>query len=188
MPVRGRYDADLVLSGCITVLNALLNYFVDLCLLRAAPQDAPGSSALLGVALVVNVLVGLLLIVTARPAPLPALVESLLEVLLMLAVLRAALSLTGRLGRFLQSATAILGSSALLGLASLPLVGWTSGADSGVAELSGLLLLLLVVWSLVVLGHILRHTFNLSLGRGVLLGVLYTFVSYGLIITLFPLD
>ncbi len=168
-------------------MNALLNYFVDLCLLRATPQDVPDSTALLGTAVLVNVLVGLLLIVTARSGPLTALAESLVDVGMMLAVLRGALALTGHPARFHQSATAILGSSALLGLVSLPLLGWSSGGESDGAQLSGLLLLVLVIWNLVVLGHILRHTFNLSLRQGILAGVIYTFASYAVIGTLFPL-
>ncbi len=169
-------------------MNALLNYFVDLCLLRAAPQDVPESSALFGATVVANVLVSLMLIVTARLGPMVALAESLVDVGLMLIVLRSALVLTGRQARFHQSATAILGSSTLMGLASLPLLGWSGVAESGSAALSGLLLLALVAWSLVVLGHILHHTFNLPLRRGILVGVIYTFASYAFIGALFPLN
>ncbi len=169
-------------------MRALLNFFVDICLLRAKPQDLAASTAVLGLVAVLNVLVGFLLIVTARRQVLLALGESLLEVLLMLGVLNLALKLTDRAERFYQTASAILGSSALLGLVSLPLLGWSGAGESSPAEFSALFLLLLVVWSLVVLGHILRHAFDVTLGQGVLLGVVYTFCSYAVVVFLFPIS
>jgi hypothetical protein len=169
-------------------LKVLINYFVDLCLLRAAPQELPASSAVFQLALVANVLVGLLLIAGARMGPLLSLMESLLEVGLMLAVLRAGLYWRRLLPRFQQTATAIMGSSALLGLVALPMLSLTNSGDGDAATFSGLLLVLLLLWSVVVLGHIVRHAFNLALGQGILVGVLYTLASYAVIGTLFPLD
>lgn len=166
---------------------ALLNYFVDLCLLRAKPQDLPESNVIFGLSLAANVLVGLML-VPEQFSGLRGLAQSLAEALLLLGVLRAALSVTGRGGRFLQSASAILGSSALLAVVTLPLLNWAGSSDTGVAEFAGLFLLGMIVWSLLVLGHILRHSFDLSLGRGVLFGVIYTFASYSIIVFLFPLN
>lgn len=167
-------------------MNRLLNYFVDLCLLRAAPQDLPASSVLLRLALLANVLVGTLVVVGSRMGPLLALGESLFEVLLLLLVLHAALRWQARLARFPQTVTAILGSGALISLLVLPLLGF--GAEQGeLAELGGLLLLVLVVWSAVVLGHILRHAFDLPFSQAVTIGILYTLMSYILVGAVFPM-
>jgi hypothetical protein len=169
----------VVLNGQEARLNALLNYFVNLCLLRAAPQELPASEALLGIVFAVNLAVSTLLMLGSELTAGLALLESLVELGLMLAVLRTALSLVGHPGRFQQAATAIMGSSALMALLALPLIG------SGGAGPAGLLLLALVIWSVIVLGHIVRHTFDLALGQGVVISLLYTIGSYTLISSLF---
>jgi hypothetical protein len=167
-------------------LNALFNYFVNLCLLRAAPQDLPSSSPLLGVVFVINALIGTLLMATTELGPGLALVESLFELALMLGVLRTALFLRGHPARFNQGATAVMGSSILMSLLALPLLagGVASGGENG----GGVMLLLgLVVWSVVILGHILRHTFDLTPGQGVAVAALYSFASYQLTTSLFSI-
>lgn len=184
LPGRRRYDLSfnaVFTPGQGNVLKALLNYFVDLCLLRAAPQALPVSDALFALTFTANVLAGALLAVGVASGFGLSLIESLVEVVLALAVLRMALSLRGLSARFNQTASAMLGSSALLSLLALLLL--TLGAGSGGESVSpaDLALVILVVWSIVVLGHILRHAFELTLGQGVVVAFLYTFASYLLI-------
>ena len=154
-------------------MNALFTYFVNLCLLRATPQQLPDSRALFGVVLVFNALVGTMLMSTTELGLGLSLAESLFELLLLLGALRIALQLYGHPGRFGQSATAIMGGSALMSLLALPLL-----AGGKVEEGAVMLLLGLMVWSVVVMGHILRHTFDLSMGQGVAIAALYSFASY----------
>jgi hypothetical protein len=171
-------------------VNALINYFVDLCLLRATPQKLPASSALLKMSFAANLLVGALLVVGEQMGPFLAVAESLFELLLMLLVLQGGLRLSGHPERFVQTATAIMGSGALLGLIVLPLLGAGGAAqeDGSGGGLIGLLVLLLVIWSMLVLGHILRHAFDLKLAQGTVLGLLYTVLSYSLISSIFSLS
>ncbi|RDH85426.1 MAG: hypothetical protein DIZ78_10795 [endosymbiont of Escarpia spicata] len=161
-------------------MKALLNFFVDLCLLRAAPQDLPASGVILAGTFLLNILVSLLMIVDARHGPGLALIESLFETFLMLTVLYLALRTRRLRGRFQQSATALMGSGLLLGLLALPLVAWSHRSESTEAGL------LLIIWSIVVLGHIIRHTFGLTLNIGVALGVLYTMLAWSMVARLFP--
>jgi hypothetical protein len=165
-------------------LNALFTYFVNLCLLRATPQQLPGSNALFGLLFVINALVGTVMMAISGLELIPALTVSLFELVFMLGVLRVALMLYGHPGRYGQSASAIMGSSALVNLMALPLVGIGGQADEGGA----MLLLGLIVWSVVVLGHILRHTFDMTPGQGFAVAALYWFVSYFLIVSLFPIN
>jgi hypothetical protein len=170
-------------------LNVLLNYFVDLCLLRAAPQDLPASPVLLALALIANLLVGTLLAVRSSLGLVLSATASLVEIVLMLAVLRLALNWRGRGARFQQTATAVMGSSTLISLLVLPLLGLgNASTGSDLATLAVLLRVALVIWSLVVLGHILRHAFDIALGLGIAIGVLYTVGSYMVLRPLFPVD
>lgn len=165
-------------------LKLLLNFFVDLCLLRAAPQDLPGSSFLLVVTAVLNLVVGMAMIADARIGVLIAFLEGLFEVLLMLAALYFGLKFHGSLARFQQAATALMGSGFLLGLLALPMVAWSHHSESSEA---GLLLLGLIIWSMVVMGHILRHVFDTRFNLGLGIAVLYTLVSWNLSFMLFPI-
>jgi len=164
-------------------LKALLNTAVELCLLRLGPQQLPASPILLQVSLILNVLVGVLVMMAAKEGLAEAVAESLFEVALMLGVLYMGLKSYDKLRRFNQTASALLISGLLLGLLSLPLVSWNHRSQS--AE-SSLLLLLLIFWSILVLGHILRHAFSVPLNVGIAIGVAYTLFSWNLLALLFP--
>jgi hypothetical protein len=164
-------------------LKALLNTAVDLCLLRLGPQHLPASPILLLVCLLLNLLVGVLMVTEVNMGLAEALAESLFEIAFMLVALYLALRIYKKLPRFNQAATALMLSGLLLGLFSLPLVSWNQRSQS---VLSGMLLLLLIFWSIVVMGHILRHTFNIPLNVGIAVGVFYTLLSLNLTILLFP--
>lgn len=168
-------------------MNRLLAYFLDLCLLRAAPQDLPASILGLGLTFAGNLAVTLLLITSAEVDAGTALGQGLLDTALMLATLYLVLSALGRLGRFLQTSTALLGSSALIGLLTIPLVDLGSGPAESIGTLVGVWMLLVVVgWSLLVAGHILRHAFELRLAQGVLIAGLFNLLSYMLVNAVFP--
>ncbi|MEN8178206.1 MAG: hypothetical protein ABFS39_06240 [Pseudomonadota bacterium] len=164
-------------------MKPLLNFFVDLCLLRAVPQDLTGSSFLLIATAALNLVVGVVMIADARIGVMTALMESLFDLMLMLSVLYVGLRLHGNLARFQQAATALMGSGFLLGLLALPLVAWSHHSESSEA---GLLLLALIIWSMVVMGHILRHTFDTRFSLGLGMAMLYTLVSWNLTFMLFP--
>lgn len=81
------------------------------------------------------------------------------------ALLFAALQVRGHPARWLQSYTALLGAGALFGLISLAYRGLASLFGAG--WLAELLDLSLFVWSLAVMGHILRHALEIPLAMGV---------------------
>jgi hypothetical protein len=168
-------------------MGALIQFFVQLCLLRRAPQDLPGSSALLGLILVVDLVVAFLVGLTAGLTPPVALGQGVVDALFTLVLLYLALRLLDRGPRFLQLATALLGTGSLLGLLALAPLGLLAGVEAGgEASLAGLPLLFLLFWGLLVSGHILRHGFDLRLGQGVLIAVAYNLLGSALVSGLFP--
>lgn len=167
-------------------MQALIQFFFELCLLRKAPQDLSASFALLGMTLVAEVLTGMIQANTMGQSLGLGLLQSLVSVALMLTPLYGALRLLDRLPRFQQTATALLGSGALLGfIAVVPMIlmPHTDGkpASGGVA----MLLLAVMAWSVLVTGHILRHTFEIRLGQGVFVAVAYYFFAISLMSELF---
>ncbi len=167
-------------------MNALLKYFVDLCLLRAAPQDLPVSQTLLNLTIVANLLTSLMLSLSMQMETAPTILQGALEIVLLLGLLWLVLNLTGRSERFVQSAAAAMGSSALLGIVALPVVSLAGSSEEGLALVAGLSMLGLVIWSILVLGHIMRHALEIRLGQGVMVALAYTFTSYSLMGLLFP--
>ena len=166
---------------------ALLNYFWDLCLLRAKPQDAPASYMLLLLTLLANLMAGALVLGDAFNGPLSAFTVALADNLLLMGFLWLLLSWRAWTCRFLQVATALLGSGVLMTLISFPLQLALNNApqQSAVAVWAGLSLLLLLVWIHLVMGHILRHALEVVFAGGILLALLFNFVSTLLVQGLF---
>ncbi|MES9992072.1 MAG: hypothetical protein ABW098_08970 [Candidatus Thiodiazotropha sp.] len=164
-------------------MKALLNSAVDLCLLRSAPQDLPASIHLFWLLLILNLLVGTLIVLDAQFGLFRALVENLFALTLMLGLLAAILTISGRLSRFKQTAIAMLLSGLLLSLLALPLVAWRHRSESAESEL---LLLVIFIWSILVLGHIIRHAFEISFNLAIAIGLLYNILAWSIMSQLFP--
>lgn len=163
-----------------SALLAIINFFIELALLRRAPQDVPPSQALLLVVVFTAIGSGLLLALTAGVGFASGVLQSLLDLGLMLAALWVVLRLVERRERFLQTATALVGVDTLITLMALLPVGLARPADaeSGLLALAGLLFLLLVAWSVLATGNILRHAFGLTLVQGAAIAIGFDLVSF----------
>ena len=168
-------------------MSTLIRFFVELCLLRRGPQALPGHGALLGLVLAVHLVTAVLVGLAAGLTVPVAVGQGLADALLILGLLLLALRDTDRRPRFLQLATALFGAGVLLGLFALAPLSLVAGAEArGEASLAGLPLLVLLFWSLLVTGHILRQGFDLRLGQGVLIAVAYNLLASALVNSLFP--
>ncbi len=167
-------------------MKRFFGIWIDLCLLRANPQDLPASDFLLGLTMLAYLAVNVSLSLLSWALP-RALAVSLADLLVLSAFAWTALQWRRKPARFRQTLTALTGTGTVLGLLALPMVAGLMAAQraGGGAGALGLVWLALVVWSVVVLGHILRHALSVSFGTGIALGVLYTVLSYGLAQVLF---
>jgi hypothetical protein len=161
-------------------MSALFNLFLDICLFRKGPQDLPASLPLLKTCLLAYGLSGLLVLMIGAPVPV-ALLQILLDMVLLGGLLYLALILYRHPKRFEQTLSALTGTGTLMGLLALPLMSWIAhkGAGDG-GELPSMLLLGLMVWSVAIMAHILRHAFNTSVWAGALYALGYTFLSWTL--------
>ena len=155
----------------------LLRAWFEICLLRMAPQQMPASPWLLGLAVILYLLAGILVALPGSGWSM-ALLLSLLDLGVMVALTALVLRLTGKPARFNQTLSARAGTGALLTLLALPLV--LMQLDP-VPAWAGVLWLVLLFWSLTVRGHILRHALDIPLSMGLLLSAGYALVLIWLV-------
>ena len=162
----------------------LIQLFIDICLFRKGPQDVPVSRFLLGLILAFNFLLstGLLLI---EAELIQALSQAACAMGLMLAFLYLILKLARLAPRFLQTATAALGSDTVFSLGALPLMAAGQFQPEWQGSLS-LLLSALMLWAIAVLAHILREALNLPYLAGFGLALAYTAGSLRIMMAWFP--
>lgn len=161
-------------------MSALIKPFLQLCLLSRGPQDIPASRALLLITVSIYWLVAV-----AMGWPFygmrSSVLQSVVELLMLLGFTRLALALARHPGRFTQTATALTAAGGLLGVVLLPVAyaiyqAQAQGVPLGIPALAYLVVL---GWLLLVYGHIFRHALSLKhLGLGVLVALgLVVFVA-----------
>jgi hypothetical protein len=159
--------------------------WLQLCLLRVAPQDLPASRWLLGYSLGCYLLLSLLATTQANGL-VDGILIALLDALLLCGFVMMLLYVTGKPKRILQTLSALTGAGAVLGVPALLL---TLVSESGIApdtESLSVLWLLLLCWNLLVTAHIIRHALSSSLAIGFGLALLYLLVSTQFMVTSFP--
>ncbi|MDH3561644.1 MAG: hypothetical protein OEN52_11905 [Gammaproteobacteria bacterium] len=168
-------------------MSRLITIWLDICLLRAGPQDLPSSRTLLGLTGGTYFLVSLLLSLPAYPAK-TAFLVALLDLGLLAAFAAALLYFPGKWARLQQTLTALTGTGTLLGLLALPLAYllFQGPEENLLAGVAALIWLFLFGWSLLVVAHIMRHALSIAFPYAIGIAVLYTLVALQLMAALFP--
>ena len=156
-------------------LLAALRRLLDICLLRAGPQDLPYSRDFLILTMAASLGAGGLAVAALEESRF-ALLELGLTYLFTLGFLYAVLSFRRLTSRFMQTASAVFGADALITLVALPALHAASG-EGAERPVTGLAMLALGLWNLAVLGHIFRHALDTILPVGVLVALGYVIGS-----------
>lgn len=168
-------------------MPSVLQLFVDLVRLRARPQDLPASDGLL----LASVLV-LSITTTLALKPFYPLASGTarvgLDLLLQLVIVMGALHAIGHPERFRQTFTAICGTGVIFTLLAWPLYVILVDRDPShpLAGASVLLILGIYLWAVTVLGHILRHAFEVRMSAALAFALLYVVVTTLIGETLLP--
>jgi hypothetical protein len=152
-----------------------LKVFLDIVLWRRGPQDLPASPLLLGFALAAYVGVSVVQLAWLEESASAWVVFVLLDPLLLAGGVWMLLRLFNRRERFLQTATAVLGTGALLGAALYLPIQWTLSAlevKPG-STLAGFAALGLVVVFALVTGRILKLATDSNLFTGIAVSLTY---------------
>jgi len=164
-------------------MSALLNVFIGMCLLRAAPQDLPFSRFLLGITVGAYFLVGLGISLADQGMGL-ALLSAAVDTGLMIGLAYLGLWIRDFTPRFVQTVTALCGTGVLFELLSWPLVTALQAQGQNASSLLALMLLALFIWVIAVIGSILRHALELPLWAGIGIALLYVYTSMRVMVAL----
>ena len=166
----------------------LIKVFWDICAVKAAPQDLPTSSFLLGLALLAYLVTGA--VVAAFQWPLSqAILAAFLDTVFLTVLSRVLLWARMLSGRFVQTLTALAGSGAIMTVIALPLVIWQSFVgvtDANAPTMPSWLLMIWMIWNVVVVGHILRHALSTVLPLGIGLAAVYAYITFQLMRIFLP--
>ncbi len=153
-------------------MSGLLRQYFDIAFLMGRPQDLPGGEQQMrvGIALALATYV----LALASPFGLShALLLAVLDIGITGLVLRTALQLAGHAGRFQQAFGGYCGAAAFVNAAAIPVyLGQRTTLDTG----PGFADFVLLVWTLCLLGHVVRHTFEVRLATSILLAFVYVVV------------
>lgn len=171
----------------LTAINTISKAFLDICLLRKGPQDLPKSTVLLVLCLIMYTVIDVLLTLQSRPF-VDALLVTFADVGFLLIVTSLILRQHKHLDRWHQTMTALFGTGVILGIFIFPLVfgGVQNEYEIWLQQIIVLLFLIMVVWNVAVLAHIVRQAISTSMGIGIMIAILYIWMSSLLITMLFP--
>ncbi|TPW16636.1 MAG: hypothetical protein FD130_986 [Halothiobacillaceae bacterium] len=167
-------------------MNQFWKKIWDICRLRAAPQDLPASLEL--VLLSVAGYFGIGILISAAQLPLPtSLLAALVDVAMLLVASYVALWVKLWPHRWYQMVTALAGSGAIIGFIALPIVVMqqSMGTESPLLAIPELIMIAIMVWNLLIIAHILRHTLALHMVVAGLFSGLYMYLSLRVITILF---
>lgn len=162
-------------------MSEFVSRLVGVMMLKRGPQDLPaGTFPLLAATILYVAATGLSISIGESPDNAAGIL--LLAVALPLVLTRIVLSLRKRPARWIQTLTALFGTSGLLSLLSLPLAA--SAQSDNPDPFLTIASLVLFFWSFAIDGHIWRHALDTSFAAGLAVAVVLFAVSMYVITTL----
>lgn len=165
----------------------LILAFIDIAVHRRGPEHLPASGFLLGLTLAAYLAVGLTVLQTSEASG-SMILYLLFDTMVSLAFVWAVLQTFNRRPRFMQTASAMYGTDALLSTVGLPLLSWSRALrpEAGEITVPDVLLLVLFCWSVDVSGFVLSRALDRPYVVGLAIMIGYVLLSISLRATLLP--
>lgn len=175
-------------------MDKILAQFWAICILKAGPQDLPASRFLAVASSVLYVLLGLVYYLDRLAVP-SAFGAAMVDYALLAGLSYLLLWVRLYSNRWLQTITALAGSGIILTAAALiadygmrpflPEVADPGAPMTSVAFVYWLLSTAQVIWSVVIMTHILRHALAAQVLLAAAFTAVYVYVAYNVLSTLF---
>lgn len=158
----------------INAISTIFLVFLRICLLRYKPQDLPQSYELLVICLVVYTAINFVLALSAASAGL-AISVSALETLLVCLITIVILKLGRRIERWVKTLMAITGTGSVIGIIAIPMffLVFVTSVSGFLQAFVLMIYMVLVIWNIVIMGHILRHSLDTTMGVGITFAIIY---------------
>jgi len=160
-------------------VQQLVKLFWEICLLRKGPQDVPAAHILFWLLLVVGLVVDLIIAVNFIDFQ-QALLVVLANTVVLFGVVMLLLRMLGYASRIVQTLTTLIGTGLVFSFIRLPVMFVVKLAPQNVG-MFGFVEVIILVWSLVVIAHILRHALSIQLSLAGALAFGYFMLSYQLV-------
>jgi len=180
--IRNRATCNLQLllwahaSNQPIAVSWLLQHFLKIAFLTGKPYDLPGDRTTLQLAVVLS-FVTYVIATWQIYSPVLAIGHALLDIALAGAVLSFALGKAGKAERFNQAFAGFCGANAVLNIATLPIifsrVSQENAATEGARQEIDLIQFLFLVWSISVVAHIIRFSFDTNIPTSIVAALAY---------------
>ena len=180
--IRNRATCNLQLllwghaSNPPIAVSWLLQHFLKIAFLTGKPYDLPGDRTTLQLAVFLS-FVTYVIATWQIYSPALAIGHALLDIALAGAVLSFALGKAGKAERFNQAFAGFCGANAVLNIATLPIifsrVSQENAATEGARQEIDLIQFLFLVWSISVVAHIIRFSFDTNIPTSIVAALAY---------------
>jgi len=161
---------------------------INIALRRLGPEDLPDSGFLLGLTVVAYALLQLPVGIMADATLTEIFTQIPVSVVLAFAFVWVLLRLAGVPRRYRQTLTALLGTGTLLTIVAMPFMIWRLSVLQlqPTAPFPELILLIIMLWSIAVDGHIIARALSRPFVVGLLVSIAYLLLYRTLLMELMP--
>lgn len=163
-------------------MNELIMLFFRITVFKQGPQDVPASWVVVRLVFASYVLINFLTAML-NGATAIALSQIAVELAMMASFTWPLLYFANKRARFPQTFTALLGTDAVINFVAIPAIATINSMPN---ELAYLLMLAMMLWRWLIIGHILRLALDRSWFFGLGVALLYITVWLQLMAALFP--
>jgi len=159
-----------------------IKFFIELCLLKSAPQDAPSSKSALYFTVLTYFIVGSIITIQTQPFGSSVTIAAIQTVLIIF-MTNIILWIRKTPERYSQTITSLMGTGTLIGLVAIPVLSLVIGAESE-DSIASVIWVALIIWETVVIAHILRHTMEMPFIAGLGVALVYMYMSFAITLRL----
>jgi len=156
-----------------------LRFYLDVCLLKASPQDAPSSTSIQYLTILAYWAAGVVL-TSLNQTFLAAIFIALVQTILVLFFINLSLWIRKFPDRIIQTVTAFTGSGFIISLVALPVIFMLSQADVTSNVIYSLFWVTLVIWETVVVANIFRHALEIPLYASMGVALILMYMSFAI--------
>lgn len=165
-------------------MQQLAKLFWEICLLKKGPQDVPAAQVLFWILLLAGLLLDIIIALSFVNLQQAVLVV-IANTLVLFGVVILLLVIMGYANRIIQTLSTLIGTGLVFSLLRLPVMLIVKLAPQN-ASMFGFIEIILLVWSLIVIAHILRYALSIQLFLAGALAFGYFMLSYQLVSYFIP--